>query len=329
MQRSRTLERLAAPQRRLVLEVASGEDDDNVAADALAGLRKAEWESIRPAVIAMLAKVRGAPAEQLVRVIAAHGEVELARRRLTSGRSLHRARGAYLLGLVRAQDAVPELLELLRDPADEVRLVACRSLGFIADPAAAKAVLEAVVAPAGGDRVGVPSWVAAESLLAMGAGAQSALLAGLEHEDPRVREVAITVTNHSSLPATIEALRVRLGKETEPDLRIAMVGALGRLGDHADLPALLGAAEPNQSSGMRRAAVKALGDLGHRDAAEPLSALLPDPDRALAAAAAEALTHLGAVGIDTLHAARAQGREARRIAAAALHVARLRESAGG
>lgn len=340
--RSRTLERLATPQRQLVLEVASGEDDDDVAADALANLGSREWGSIRSAVIAMLSKVRGAPAEQLVRVLAAHGEVELARRRLTARRALARARGAHLLGQMRDEQAVTALIALLRDPADDVRLVACRSLGQIGDPAAAHPILDTVVAY--GERPGVPAWVAAEALLSMGPGAQSALLTGLTHEDPRARAVAVTVTNHSSLPATIEALRTQLAKETEPDIRAAMVGALGRLGDHQDVPTLLALAAappptptysdgepdaaPIEATALRRAAVRALGDLGHPDAIDLLRDLLPDPDRALAAAAAHSLTQLGPAGIEVLHAARMQGRDARRIASAALHLARLRESAG-
>ena len=71
-----------------------------------------------------------------MRVIAAHGEVEAARRALLGRSSLRRARGAHLLGLVRDEESVPTLISLLSDPADDVRFVAARSLGHIGDPSA-------------------------------------------------------------------------------------------------------------------------------------------------------------------------------------------------
>lgn len=324
-QRSRTLARLAAPHRQLILEVASGEDEDDAAAGALAALGRAEWGSIRRAVVAMLGKVRGVPAEQLVRVLAAHGEVSSARDKLHARSSLHRARGAHLVGLVRDRQSVPRLLELLSDPVDDVRLVSCRSLGQIGDPVAAAAVLDAV--PGSGSRMGVPAWVAAEALLSMGPGTQDALLAALTHPDARTREVAVTVITHSSLPVTVDALRDRLGAEPVPEIVVAMITALGRLGESEDCEILLAYTGADRPAALRRAATRALGDLGDRRAAPRLGELLDDRDRLLAGHAAEALTQLGPSGIELLHAVRAQGRDAGRIAAAALHLARLREMA--
>lgn len=323
--RTRTLARLAAPHRLLLLEVASGEDEDSVAADALAALPAREWASIRPAVIAMLSKVRGLPAEQIVGIIAAHGEVDVARTRLHARTALHRARAAHLLGLVRDEASVPRLLELLADPADDVRLVATRSLGAIGDPSAAAAVLAAV--PGSGGRVGVPAWVAAESLLSMGSGVEPALLDALRHTDPGVREVVVTVVTHSTLPTAIAALRRALPQETHEDVQVAMITALGRVGDVEDVAILSGYLGGDTPPALRRAAAGALGELGDAGAAPALRPLLADEDRRLAAVAAEALARLGAVGVELLHAARAQGRDAGRIAAAALHLARLRENA--
>ncbi len=325
-QRSRTLERLAAPQRRLVLEVASGEDDEDAAANQLAALPAKEWASIRPAVIAMLSKVRGAPAASLVRVIAAHGEVEAARRALLGRSSLRRARGAHLLGLVRDEESVPTFISLLSDPADDVRFVAARSLGRIGDPSAASAVLASV--PGDGSRVGVPAWVAAEALLAMGPDIESALLAGLLYRDPRVRDVAVTVTAHSSLPSTVGMLRSRLTIEPEDDIRVAMIAALGRLGDHEDVARMVEFTDPGEATALRRASVRALGELGDPAAIPTLRELMSDDDRALAALAATSLTQIGGPAFEVLHAARAQGREIGRIASAALHLASLREMAG-
>lgn len=324
--RSRTLARLAAPQRRLVLEVASGEDEDDLAADELAALPRREWASIRAAVIGMLSKVRGAPAASLVRVIGAHGEVEAARSALGARSSLRRARGAHLLGLVRDEASVPALMTLLSDPADDVRFVAARSLGYVGDPIAAATLLSAV--PGDGGRVGLPSWVAAEALLAMGPQIEPAILAGLLHRDPRVRDVAVTVAAHSSLPGTIGMLRSRLGVEPEDDIRVAMIAALGRLGEREDVERLAKLTALGEPTTLRRAAVRALGELGDTEAIPALRILMEDGDRALAALAAQALTQIGGRAFEVLHAARAHGRDVARIASAALHLASLREMSG-
>lgn len=322
VRRQRTLLRLAARHRVLILEVASGEDEDGLATGTLAGLPASEWTGIRTAVIAMLSKVRGAPAAQLVQVLDAHGELDRARTQLDSRSSVRRARGAHLLGLARDEQSTAALIRLLGDPAAEVRLVAARSLGMIKDASAADDVLRAV--PGVGSAVGVPAWVAAEALLAMGPAAEAVVQAGLVDPDPRIRGVAVMVAGHSILPTTLDVLRARLVEETDPVVRAGVAAALGRIGTAADVEQLARHTGSEQAPGFRRTCATALGELGQPDSADRLVGLLADPDRRLAQLSAQALVQLGPVGMAQLHAARAQGQLAGTAAAAALALATLR-----
>jgi hypothetical protein len=69
---------LLAPHRPLLLAVAAGEDEEGSAHASLQRLPDRSWQHVRVAVIAMLAKVRGAPAESLVGILQAHGAAERA-----------------------------------------------------------------------------------------------------------------------------------------------------------------------------------------------------------------------------------------------------------
>jgi HEAT repeat protein len=75
---------------------------------------------------------------------------------------------------------------------------------------------------------------------------------------------------------------------------------------------------------MRRAAVHALGELGHPGAAHVLAGLLPDHDVRLAGYAGDALARIGPPGIRELLRAVAGSGQAARVAAGSLEMARLR-----
>lgn len=328
--RERVLARLAAPHRLLVLEVSAGEDQDDSAFEQLAGLDRRTWTSLRPAVTAMLGKVRGIPAERLVEILRRHGDIDLARRHLTSASPVRRARGAHLLGLARDGASVPALIRLLSDPDPEVPFVVVRSLGHIGDARAAEAVLRAVpgrrARPHRG--VGIPAWVAAEALMAMVPQAESVIQHGVIDPDPTIRGVAVTVAGHSIMPATTELLRARLAVEEDPSVRAGIAAALGHVGTAGDVAALVRATAPQESAALRRACATALGELGHPDGADRLAVLLGDQDRRLAQLSAQSLVQLGGVGLDHLRAARAQGEQAAAAARAAWELAGLRSVPG-
>lgn len=326
--RSRVLARLTAPHRMLLLDVASGEDDDGRSAAALADLTGRAWEGMRGAVTGLLSKVRGEPAEQLVEILAAHGDIDAARVGTRSRSAMARARSAHLLGSARTHDAVPDLLPLLTDRAAEVRLVAARALGQIADPRTAAPLLRSVIPPQGrrAGPVGVPAWIVADGLLAMGPAVTTVVVAGLGDEDPLVRDVAASVSANSMMPALLPVLRARLAVETEPTVRAQIASALGRLGHPQDAALLTAHASASVDPGLRRACVGALGELGVPAAEPVLTALLADEDRRLSSIAADALIALGPVGHRALEAAVGQGEAAARAARGALELATLREA---
>lgn len=314
---------LAAPHRPLLLEIAADEDDEGVAWETLAGLGPREWASLRPSVVAMLAKLRGGPVTRMVALLEAHGDVERARGRLTARSSVRRARAANLLGLARDEHSVQALIALLGDPAADVRLVAVRALGRIGDAAAADAVLASVPGPRG--RVGVPSWVAAEALLAMRQGPEleASVCRALLSDEAVVRDVGVTVTEYSNLGEALDVIRECLHFETDLDIKGGMIEALGRLGGQTDVALILGYTGRYAPPALRRTCVRALGEIGGQEAFTRLGSMLADSDRASAVLAAEALAAAGGPGARVLDAAVAQSPAVTRVVAAALHKARL------
>jgi hypothetical protein len=93
---------LLSPLRPPLITVASGEDDDGSAADELRRATGAARDVLDRNVVAMLSKIRGVPADQLVQVLEEHGAVQLAAAEMTSRSTVKRARAAQLLGLARA-----------------------------------------------------------------------------------------------------------------------------------------------------------------------------------------------------------------------------------
>ena len=277
---------LAAPHRPLLLEIAADEDDEGVAWETLAGLGPREWASLRPSVVAMLAKLRGGPVTRMVALLEAHGDVERARGRLTARSSVRRARAANLLGLARDEHSVQALIALLGDPAADVRLVAVRALGRIGDPAAA-------------------------------------VCRALLSDEAVVRDVGVTVTEYSNLGEALDVIRECLHFETDLDIKGGMIEALGRLGGQADVALILGYTGRYAPPALRRICVRALGEIGGPEAFARLGAMLTDSDRASAVLAAEALAAAGGPGARVLDAAVAQSPAVTRVVAAALHKARL------
>ena len=317
---TRRTARMVAPHRPMLLAVASGEDAEGSARAHLASLPAATWEHVRSAAVAMLAKVRGAPAETLVSLLHAHAEVERALGWLRSRSAVRRARAAYLLGLLHDPANVPPLVPLLSDPSPDVRLVAARSLGLIGDPAGA--VLSAV--PSRDGRMGIPAWVAAEALLGMGLGVAPVLREALASPDAGVRDVAVTVAGAGAFTSVLPQLRVLLDHDPSPEVRTGAAVALGRLGGPQDVTALIRRTAPSNPTTLRRTCVGALGELGDPSAVPALTALLDEPDRRLAELGAGALVRVGPAGTEVLLRCAGSTGPTGTVARGALDMARLR-----
>lgn len=311
-----------APYRNAVIVMASGEDDDGRAKAALQAVGALTWACLRPNVLGLLPKVRGAAADDLSDLLRFHGDIENASSNLTAHSAVRRAHAAYLLGLVRDPDNAPLVLPLLGDPDADVRRVATRALGFIGDPSAAGGVLDAVRAQQG--RIGLPAWVAAEALLAMGVGITAALKDGMASADHRVRGLCVMVAGYGSFVSVVPELRILLVTDTEPDVRAGATVALGLIGRADDVLTLAALTQASETTVLRRSAATALGDLGRSEGLETLVGLLGDGDRRLAQLAADSMVRIGPEGIARLQEAAYQQSSSARVATAALDLAVLR-----
>jgi len=320
LRRQRTAMVALAPHRMALLAVGADEDEDGLGLAHLLGVDERAWQSAGPAVVAMLGKVRGTPADHLVTVLRQHGDIARAVEDLGSQSVVRRARAAHVLGLVRDRKHVEDLRELLSDQSAEVRLVAVRALGAIGDPAVADEVLATVGAVRG--RVGVPAYVVAEALVAMGAGTNESVLHGLHREDPVVRTVAALVAGHITLVPASRSLRELLEHDGDFDVRLTASVALGQVGGPEDVDSLSRHTSPQTSAPLRRTCAAALGEVGNTRAVWVLLPLLADPDRRLAEIAAHSLIRIGPEGAERLTETPA-GTPPGRVARAALAVARL------
>ncbi|GAB3493907.1 HEAT repeat domain-containing protein [Flexivirga lutea] len=315
-----------APLRPDLLEVAAGEDADGAARARLIAHQDHRGELDR-ALVSVLSKVRGAPAEALVEVLRGRDAVGRTVRATRSMSSVHRARAFRTLGLLRDADLVPDLLRGLHDRSPEVRLVAARAIGAVGPPAgerAARAVLRAVRTQHA--QPGVAAGTATEALVRLGVVSQPAVREGITDDDSGVRLVAATVAGRGLFSACAAQLAGLARSDPDQLVRIAATQALGELGRPADGPvltALTGAVEP---VAVRRAAATALGRLGTEDAAVTLAGLLGDADRGLAGVAATALGESapGQAALDRVAADPAGSAPAVRAARATLEVLRLR-----
>lgn len=320
LRRQRRAAAALAPHRMALLAVGAGEDQDGLGLAHLLCVDERSWQSVGLSVVAMLGKVRGEPADRLVTVLRQHGDIDRAVAELRSRSMIRRARAAHVLGLVRDPAHVEDLGDLLSDRSAEVRLVAVRALGAIGDPSAADEVLATVSAVRG--RVGVPAYVVAEALVAMGAGTNESVLHGLHNKDPVVRTVAALVAGHITLVSAARSLRELLEHDSDFDVRLTASVALGQVGGPEDVDSLSRHTSPWTSAPLRRTCAAALGEVGNALAVGVLVPLLADPDRRLAEIAAQSLIRLGPEGADRL-AQTTAGTPPGRVARAALAVARL------
>jgi HEAT repeat protein len=273
-------------------------DEDETLTDQLAAVPPQTWRAVEPAAVAMLGKVRGEAHTALVAVFKQRGAGIRASHDLTARGAVRRARAAEVLGNLGAADAVPRLCELLRDRDADVRVVAARALGRIADAAAAGPLLAATV---GARRV--PPQLVAHALLRLGLAAQSETEKALDHPAELVRATAVEVLGLIGAVGAAKRVEFALRSDLSLPVRTRAARTLGRLGTFSALAPLLEAVEPGRPPALRAEAALALGELGARAAAQPLAALLADDDYQVAHQAARALLRLGGPGRDALERA--------------------------
>ncbi|UVE94640.1 HEAT repeat domain-containing protein [Dietzia sp. B32] len=289
--RGRRVERILRPIRPRLLALAADEEPDDEPPGRLGRYRA---RVVDRAVLDLLGKVRGGAVTALVDILDGHGTVDGALRGVRSLSATTRARSAQVLGATRRPEHAAPLAGLLRDRDRAVRSTAVRALGVLGDATYADAVLRAVREDGGIS--GVPSYVAADALLAMGDDVREAVRRGLDDPDPGVRYVAATVAARGGMASLLPRLLHLFRTDRDERVRAAAARTLGMIGDARvidDLGRALGAHEP---AAVRLATATALGELGAPAAIPPLRTVLADPDRRLAEVAAGALASLGRRG---------------------------------
>jgi len=289
---------LLSTYRHALITIASDEDDDGQAKAVLDAVPGPIWERLRPRVVAFLPKVRGTASDDLGELLRSRGEIDRATKMLTSRSGVRRARGAYLLGLVRDPNLAVLLVPLLEDREPDVRLVAARALGEIGESSAANGILRALRTSRG--RIGLPDWVAVEALLAMGAEIAPALEIGLKSNVAAVRNVCAQVAGHGTFFAAAPQLCTLLDADGASAVRNSAAMALGRVGDATAVAVLARNTNSAQSAELRRTCATALGDLGRSEGLNTLAELLDDRDRRLAQIAADSMVRIGSDGIRKL-----------------------------
>ena len=300
--RHRREQSLVTPLRPQILEIASGEDEGRARA-ALLGVVGDQREVVDESLVRMLAKVRGEPAEQIVEVLRAHGFDQGAIRDLSSWRYSKRAHAAWTLGLMGRADAVPALVARLGDSSYSVALTAARALGMIGDPSVAPALLDSL-APSGRHEPAMPSWAVVEALTRLGSAVSGAVGAAFDSPHAPVRAAAAKVTALTPLFSCADEVRDALATEPDPLVRVDLLRALGMVGRAPDVGVIDAFTRPTEQVSVRRAAARALGEIGAQAARDRLVEMLADPDPQVVEDATIGLLAAGPRGEEALRAAR-------------------------
>ena len=314
--------KLLAIYRHALIAIASDEDDGQQAKAFLSAVSGPIWKRLRSHVVAFLPKVRGTAADDLGELLRIHGEIDRAIKMLTSRSGVRRARGAYLLGMVRDPNLAVTLVPLLEDRDPDVRQVAARALGEIGESSAANGILRALHTTGG--RIGLPNWVAVEALLAMGAKIAPTLEIGLKSNFAAVRNVCAQVAGHGTFFAVAPQLRILLDSDSASAVRKSAAMALGRVGDATEVEVLARNTNSAGSAELRRICASSLGDLGRREGVNTLAELLGDGDRRLAQISADSMVRLGSDGLIKLLEVAVGHSPSAQVARGALELAELR-----
>lgn len=201
-----------------------------------------------------------------------------------------RAGAARRLGEIGSARAVPALLEAMRDPYEDedVKLACARALGMIRDPQAIPSLIEALREP--------DKWVSprvAEVLVPFGALAEAPLMEALrDPNSDNLRTWAASILGEIRSRAAVPNLIRALWDRAE-SVRAAAARALGEIGDHRAVNALLEGTLRDPSALVRMEAAVALGKIGDEKSLEALQLALADPDPIVRLRAIEALEMIG------------------------------------
>ena len=192
-----------------------------------------------------------------------------------------------LLGEVRSDDAIPELLKLVEHSDSDVRRMAVSALGAIGSDATVTGLLKLVEHSDSYVR-----WGAADALGKIGSDATvTGLLKLVEHSDSYVRWTAADALGKISSEAAIPVL-LKLVEDSDSDLRWMAADALGKIGSEAAIPGLLKLGEHSDYY-VCTMAIDALGKIGSEAAITGLLKLAKHSDYYVCNRVADAIGKIG------------------------------------
>lgn len=220
-----------------------------------------------------------------------------------------RRAAARALGWLGEEDAVPDLLNALEDDNPSVRRDTAGALGKISDVRAIPGLIKVLQ-----DKQETVRYAAAWALGQIGnTDAVPGLIEALHDEDRDARRVAARalgwIADAEAVPGLIEALA-----DESSGVRRDSAGALGKIGDARAVPDLLRTLRDKRDT-VRYASAWALGQIGSTDAVPGLVESLRDENRDVRRATAEALGEIGdaravPILLDVLREARRVGDQA-------------------
>jgi HEAT repeat protein len=253
-----------------------------------------DGEVLSALIVELLATLRGADRERLVRLAGELGLVERDLTRLRSRRRWRRARAAENLGFFGGPDVAPQLAALLSDEDETVRAVAARALSRIGTPEAARALARILSDPSE-----LTSLRAAENLERIGPLAVEPLVELLGTEERRAQVLAARILGNLRVAEARPALREAIRRRWNTDLRAQATLALGKIGNPEDVPAILEASE-DRSWPVRAQAANALEIIGDTSTIPALERLALDGEWWVRLNASRALVNMGPEGERTL-----------------------------
>jgi HEAT repeat protein len=286
--------RRLAPYEEAVLELLCADASEG-AAPALAPLAARSADAAVGRVLAVYAaSVKGSARDRLTAFAERTGYVDAALRELTRWSDWRRGRAALTLGDLGSAAAVAPLREAaVSDGSARVRSAAVRALGQIGGAAAAESVLEAWL------RARVPSGVAAQALLDIGAPAAPALLAAARDGRSGVRATACRSLGHIGVdgrPDVVMRLAALAVDDEDAGVRAAACGAIGAAGSD-DAAFALASAMSDASPVVRAAACDAAARLQIADLQQIAARLTHDPEPRVARSAARAVAAVRPVAV--------------------------------